>query len=381
MTPLLGLRVVEIGDRIGTSLTGGLLASLGADVGILHPTEPGAHKWRNPAAACAGKRLVVASDISGELAVADIVLVSSDLAPLPPLPPNAKRIICDITAHNPASPRAGQPDSDVLVQALTGLMDTTGEADKPPVPNGFPILEGLASFFATAGVLAALRVRARNGMGQDVAVALHDCGVATLHSFLPLHITGKPISRIGNRHVLAAPWNAYPASDGNLIICTVTDEQWRKLVTALGAPEFGNDPCFATQAARMADIPLLDATVAALTGRFTVAHIVAALEPAGIPCAPVTPVSALPTEANLTHRGSIALAKNPLTGAEVPIVARWMLDRTWGTGRPDTAAPEALPLTDEDKRLIDERLEACRLNPQAGSSWEEVYARIISRRK
>jgi len=44
-------------------------------------------------------------------------------------------------------------------------------------------------------------------------------------------------------------------------------------------------------------------------------------------------------------------------------------------------APEALELTSEDKRLIDERLEAHRRDPGSGSPWEEVYKRIISRRK
>ncbi len=44
-------------------------------------------------------------------------------------------------------------------------------------------------------------------------------------------------------------------------------------------------------------------------------------------------------------------------------------------------APEALELTEEEKRLIDERLEACRKNPHAGSSWQEVYARITAGKK
>jgi putative addiction module component (TIGR02574 family) len=44
-------------------------------------------------------------------------------------------------------------------------------------------------------------------------------------------------------------------------------------------------------------------------------------------------------------------------------------------------APHALELTVEDKRLIDERLEARRQNPNAGSPWEEVCARITARRK
>jgi putative addiction module component (TIGR02574 family) len=64
---------------------------------------------------------------------------------------------------------------------------------------------------------------------------------------------------------------------------------------------------------------------------------------------------------------------------ELPVAERLKLVADiWDT---IAAAPEALPLTDEDKRLIDERLEACRRNPQAGSPWEEVYARITSRRK
>jgi putative addiction module component (TIGR02574 family) len=55
-----------------------------------------------------------------------------------------------------------------------------------------------------------------------------------------------------------------------------------------------------------------------------------------------------------------------------------LMEEIWNT---IVAAPEALPLGEEDKRLIDERLEARRRDPQAGSSWEEVYARIVSRRK
>jgi putative addiction module component (TIGR02574 family) len=74
-----------------------------------------------------------------------------------------------------------------------------------------------------------------------------------------------------------------------------------------------------------------------------------------------------------------------------PLSDRWEVTEgyqgpAYGVATPEiwdtiAAAPDSLPLTEEDKRLIDERLEACRRNPQAGSSWEDVYARIISRRK
>ncbi len=64
---------------------------------------------------------------------------------------------------------------------------------------------------------------------------------------------------------------------------------------------------------------------------------------------------------------------------DLPVAER--LELVQGIWDSIAAVPEALPLTEEDKRLIDERLEACRQNPQAGSPWPEVRARIAARRK
>ena len=64
---------------------------------------------------------------------------------------------------------------------------------------------------------------------------------------------------------------------------------------------------------------------------------------------------------------------------ELPVPERLKLvEDIWNT---IADAPDALELTEEDKRLIDERLESYRQDPDAGSPWEEVYARITSRKK
>jgi putative addiction module component (TIGR02574 family) len=61
---------------------------------------------------------------------------------------------------------------------------------------------------------------------------------------------------------------------------------------------------------------------------------------------------------------------------ELPVAERLkLIEDIWNS---IADAPEALELTDEDKKLIDARLEARRRNPSAGSPWEEVYARITS---
>jgi putative addiction module component (TIGR02574 family) len=64
---------------------------------------------------------------------------------------------------------------------------------------------------------------------------------------------------------------------------------------------------------------------------------------------------------------------------ELPVRERLQLvEDIWDT---IADAPDALELTDEDRRLIEERLEACRHNPAAGSPWEVVFARITGRKK
>lgn len=64
---------------------------------------------------------------------------------------------------------------------------------------------------------------------------------------------------------------------------------------------------------------------------------------------------------------------------ELPVAERLKLVADiWDT---IAAVPEALPLTEDDKRLIEERLAARRRDPHAGSPWEEMYTRITSYRK
>ena len=112
MTPLRGAHVLEVGDRIGIGLLGGLLAQLGADVSVLTPTPVvRQNKWRNPAAALFGKVPIGGSQLAARLRDADIVLASTDIAPLPVWDRTPRQIVCDITAHAPASPRRGRsPD-------------------------------------------------------------------------------------------------------------------------------------------------------------------------------------------------------------------------------------------------------------------------------
>ena len=168
---------------------------------------------------------------------ADIVLLSSDVTVTPESEWRHDQIICDITAFGDSGPLSGLAYSDAMVQAVSGIVDTTGNPADPPAPVGFPILEFCAGIYAAAAVIVALRVRRLHERGQRIDIALFDCALSTLSTFLPFHMVGKPAIRAGNRHSLAAPWNAYRATDGWILICTATDEQWQRLCTAMQQPE------------------------------------------------------------------------------------------------------------------------------------------------
>lgn len=324
--------VLEIGERIAVGACGALLHAMGADVVLVGAgSSRTTGKWRS-AASMAGKRQVSADLLPTLLSEADVVVVSSDLAPLPRYERPAGQIVCDITAYGASGPLARRPDTDSIVQAVTGLVDTTGEPGRPPAAIGFAVTEAVAGVYAAAGILAALGVRARDGIGQDVEIALYDCAISCLTTFLPFHLAGRPAPRIGNRHGFAAPWNAYPASDGWVIICTATDEQWQRLCVLMERPDLARDARYRDLADRVPQGPALDVEVGAWTRGRTIADCLAVVEAVGIPCGPIVPAGDLALEPNLRHRGTVDAAAG---------VIRAMVK----TSRDDPSAPLALPST------------------------------------
>ena len=204
--PLAGLLVVELGDRIGAAACGSLLAQIGAEVVLLEHADgtPPRGKWTNRPVISAGKRSLRAlrsgADIAALLARADVIIGSTDLGGALAMPSRqAHQVTCDITAFGSTGPLAGKAFSDAMVQAIAGIADTTGAPEGPPTPVGLPILEYAAGLYAASGIMAALRIRRATGKGQHVEVALYDCALSALPTFLPFHYVGKPVTRAGNR--------------------------------------------------------------------------------------------------------------------------------------------------------------------------------------
>ena len=370
--PLAGTLVVELGNRIGAAACGSLLAQIGADVVLLEPMDgtSSCGKWANRPVISAGKRSFRAGAddvVTRLLERADIIIGSSDLGgPLAMPARKPTQITCDITAFGSTGPMSGLPFPDALVQALSGIADTTGAPDGPPTPVGLPILEYAAGLYAASGVMAALRIRRHTGAGQHVEVALYDCALSALPTFLPFHYVGKPVTRSGNRHSLAAPWNAYSASDGWVLICTATDDQWQRLCAAIGRSDCATADAYRTNVDRVAHVSDVDAILQAWVSTHTVDECVSTLGKTGIACGAINTVPQLAHETNLVHRGMVTHLKDPETGREVAIPGSPL----HGSRTPGQT-PARIPAIDEDRAWLLKRLSEPDTTPSRAAGPEE----------
>jgi crotonobetainyl-CoA:carnitine CoA-transferase CaiB-like acyl-CoA transferase len=351
-----GILITEIGGRTATGVCGSLLAQFGATVVYIDGHDsPIGRKGHHREQFAAGKSSF-APDLADDedrtllrrlLAASDVVLVSSDVDD-PALcrdgDGGAGRILCDITAFGRSGALAGQAYSEALVQALSGIADTTGMPEGLPVPIGVPIVDFLAGTYAAGAVIAALRARRLHGIGQAIDVALFDCAFVTLHSFLSSVLANKSsnTSRLGNNHPTVAPWNLYKSSDGWILICAGNQAQWERLCDLIDRPDFKAD--YASQALRVRNRAIIDAGIEAWTSQLSTEEGVRRISEAMVACGPIAPIDVYPREANLVHRRMVRELFDPVKQA-IAYVPGSPLRMSRSPGR----SPEHIPAVDQHR--------------------------------
>jgi len=341
MLPLAGVTVLEIGERYGAGLCGSFLMQLGADVGFLEGEEAAraTGKWPHRRILAPGKQrvaLVPGDETVARLAAgADVVVVSSDMdGPARRRIATARgaaAILCDITAFGAGAPNAVTGCSDAMVQALSGMMDVTGMPDGGPAVSTLLLLESSAGLYATAGILAALRVRSTSGQSQVVETAMYDCAVNFLTTFLPAHYGGTPPTRLGNGHSMVVPWNCYDTADGRVQICSVTDRQWQQLCNAIARADLAADASLTKLAGRVTQRQRVDDAIRSWARKRRTTDCVRILNAANIACGQVMRVADLADDPNLAHRSMIRSIQDddhPVRLPASPIKARQWSGRT-----------------------------------------------------
>jgi crotonobetainyl-CoA:carnitine CoA-transferase CaiB-like acyl-CoA transferase len=156
-------------------------------------------------------------------------------------------VYCQISGYGPTGPMGGAPGYDLALQAFGGLMSVTGQADRPPLRVGVPIVDITAAHLAFEGVLLALRERAETGSGQFIDISLLDAVLSILHPHSATWAeTGVNPLRTGDGHPSVVPYQVFEAAEGELVfVGAASDVQFGKLVRILGRPELADDPLFA----------------------------------------------------------------------------------------------------------------------------------------
>ncbi len=158
---------------------------------------------------------------------------------------NPRIVYASLSGFGQTGPYANRGAVDVIVQGLGGVMSITGNADGPPVRVGYSIGDMAGGLFMAQGVLAALVERERSGKGQYIDVAMLDAQVNLAENAVVRHFaTGEVPSRIGTRHPLNTPFQAFPASDGYVVLAGV--KEWALFCALIGRDELINDPRFGT---------------------------------------------------------------------------------------------------------------------------------------
>jgi len=187
---------------------------------------------------------------------------------------NPRLIYCSTSAFGRTGPDSIRPGMDPVVQAMSGIMQLTGDDQTGPLKTGMPYADLITPLLSTIGVLAAIQARNTTGRGQRIDLSMLD---ATIFSMIPrdayYFATGETPGRIGNAHWQIVPYNMYRTSDDrHVMVIAHTDKFWRVLATAVDAPELLADERLKTKDGRLAHRDIVDTGLSQAFAKQPLAH-------------------------------------------------------------------------------------------------------------
>ena len=327
--PLAGVLVVDVTHVLAGSYCSLLLADMGADV--VKVERPGGDDGRGRGAgdgfgpANRNKRSLVVDlatadgqEVVRRLAARADVLVENyrpgalearglgydDLAAL-----NPALVYCSISGFGTTGPERDRRGFDLVAQAMSGLMSVTGHPEAEPVKVGVPIADLNAGMFGALGVLSAYVERLRTGRGQRVDTSLLEGALAyTVWESAVYFATGEAPGPTGSAHRLTAPYEAFPTSDGWVVVGAANQATWERLAAVVGAEHLVADERFRSPWTRVKRRAELAELLAPAFASDTTAGWCARLEAAGVPAGPINDLAATWDEPQVLARGMLVEA-------------------------------------------------------------------------
>ena len=308
---LAGIRVIELGQLIAGPFCGKTLADFGADVIKVEPPGLGdpLRKWRilkqgtslwwqvqsrNKRSITLDLRKPEGQDIVRKLvSEADVLIENFKPGTLEQWglgwevlsAANPGLVMVRISGFGQSGPYRDRAGFGVVAEAMGGLRYLSGEPGRVPVRTGVSIGDTLASLHGVIGVLLALYHRKANGgFGQVIDVALYEAVFNCMESLLPEYSAAGVVREpAGSALPGITPSNAYPCSDGILLVAGNGDSIFKRLMHAIGRADLAEAADLATNEGRVKRAADIDEAIAAWTRAQTVSGALEALGIARVP--------------------------------------------------------------------------------------------------
>ena len=306
------LRVIELGQLLAGPFCGQLLGDMGADVIKVEPPVTGdpMRDWgqgeekvqweviaRNKRSVSANLRLPEGQALVRKLIAHADVLVENfkpgtlekwGMAPDQLIAEHPRLIVARMSGYGQTGPYSNRAGFGGIGEAMGGWRYIVGEPDRPPSRMGVSIGDTLTATYGCMGILAALHHRDRTGEGQVVDAALYESVLQVMEGLVPEYDRmGLIRERSGSILTGIAPSNVYTCKDGEYMIGANKDSLWKRLAEAMGRPELGDDPRYATHLARGENQTELDELINSWTRTLTIAEVDALMIAHSIPAGKV----------------------------------------------------------------------------------------------
>ena len=341
-----GIRVLDFSRVLAGPFCGALLADMGADVVKIEDTGKGdeSRTWqpqrdgespayvvnnrnkrgialnlKSPDGVALVRRMAAGADVLIENfrtgTMDDFGLGYDVLAAI-----NPRLVYCSITAFGTNGPLAREGGYEALMQAFSGVMSITGEADGAPV-RSISFTDLATGSLCAFGIVNAILQRQTTGRGQRVDAALLDTAVAMLNYHAETYLmTGKVPQPMGSAHPALAPYRNFRCADGHWVfVAGANDGLTRKLMRALDLQWTSDDPRFATNVERVRNRVEIDQLVGDSIARYPRDELLMKFRQHEFPSAPVNAIDEALDHPQTRAREMTWTMDHPTLG-DVPVV-------------------------------------------------------------